>query len=217
MARGRKKGGLSINSINDTKELINMITNQVNSLNKKIKAFKNEGIEEHLSFVNALLTDDMVQYTDTGTISKSKKFFEEKNIFWLKKTLSALHKINNNEFYGTVNKYNKEVSESIKNVSGFVENYLREKGYSEQFIAETLASKNFFAQLFNAFNNKDSGYGSGQTVEKVALTYNDNLHGLSEKEVNKTLSNIEHSRNVMNRLKEENEAFKEFKRNNKKR
>jgi len=102
MARGRKKGGLKINSINDRNELINMIINQINSLNKKIKVFKEEGIEEHLEYVKNIITEDMGKFTKNETLSKSKKFYSSKNTVWLKKTLSALHKINNHKIYGTV-------------------------------------------------------------------------------------------------------------------
>ena len=45
MARGRKKGGISINDINDKTQLVNMIINQVNSLNKKIKNLFNDKSE----------------------------------------------------------------------------------------------------------------------------------------------------------------------------
>jgi len=38
---------------------------------------------------------------------------------------------------------------------------------------------------------------------------------MSDKEINKILSNIEYSKNVLDRLKEEREAFEEFKRNRK--
>ncbi len=95
MARGRKKGGLKINSINDRNELTKMIINQINSLNKKIKAFRKEGIEEHTEFIKNIITEDMGRFLTSGTLSKSKKFYATKNTVWLKKSLSALHKINN--------------------------------------------------------------------------------------------------------------------------
>ena len=75
-------------------ELINKIINQSNSLNKKIKAFKNKGIEEHNELIHNLLSDDQVQYNKSGSITKSKKFYNNQDDFVLKKTLSTLIKIN---------------------------------------------------------------------------------------------------------------------------
>ena len=208
MARGRKKGGLKINSVNDRNELTNMIINQINSLNKKIKAFKNEGIEEHLEYIKNLISDDMGRFTKNDTLSKSKKFYDTKNTVWLKKTLSALHKINNHEFYGTIRKYHKEVTKSLKAVQEYTKNYLNNKGYDNKFINEIINSKDFFVKLYGAFNEGNKGYGSDQIIEKIALTYENS--GMSNKEINKILSNIEYSKNVLDRLKEEQNAFNEF-------
>lgn len=213
MARGRKKGGLKINSINDRNELTNMIINQINSLNKKIKAFKKEGIEEHSEYIKNLISDDMGQFTKNDTLSKSKKFYGSKNTVWLKKTLSALHKLNNHEFYGTTRKYHKEVTKSLKAVQDYTKNYLNNKGYDNKFINEITNSKDFFIKLYGAFNEGIQGYGSDQIIEKIALSYENT--GMSNEEMNKILSNIEYSKNVLDRLKEEQDAFEEFKRNRK--
>lgn len=213
MARGRKKGGFKINSINDKNELTKMIINQINSLNKKIKAFRKEGIDEHYEYIKNIITEDMGKYTPSGTLSKSKKFYEAKNTVWLKKTLSALHKINNHEFYGTIRKYKKEVTKSLKGVQDYTKNYLSSKGYDKNFINEITNSKDFYAKLYSAFSEGIQGYGSDQIIEKIALSYDNS--GMSDKEINKILSNIEYSKNVLDRLKEEKEAFEEFKRNRK--
>lgn len=213
MARGRKKGGFKINSINDRNELTNMIINQINSLNKKIKAFKKEGIEEHSEYIKNLISDDMGQFTKNDTLSKSKKFYSSKNTVWLKKTLSALHKLNNHEFYGTTRKYHKEVTKSLKAVQDYTKNYLNNKGYDNKFINEITNSKDFFIKLYGAFNEGIQGYGSDQIIEKIALSYENT--GMSNEEMNKILSNIEYSKNVLDRLKEEQDAFEEFKRNRK--
>lgn len=211
MARGRKKGGLKINSLSDKQEIIDMIINQINSLNKKIKAFKKKGIDEHLEYVRNMISDDMGKFTKNDTLSKSKKFYSDKNIVWLKKTLSALHKINNNELFGTVHKYEKEVSNNLKKVRDYTQQHLKEKGYSQDFINEVTNSKEFYTTLFMEFNHFGRGYGSDQAIEKVALNYENN--GMDNKEVEKILQNIEYSKNVLDRLKEEREAFEEFKRN----
>jgi hypothetical protein len=209
MARGRKKGGLKINSINDRKELTNMIVNQINSLNKKIKAFNKEGIEEHGEYLKNIFSKDMGQFTENGTLSKSKKFYNEKDTVWLKKTLSALHKMNNHEFYGTVNKYHKEVTKSVQLVKKYTEEYLSKKGYGSQFIFEVTNSKEYYVSLFDAFNNGMQGYGSDQMIEKIALNYENS--GKTNEEKDKILNNIEYSKNTINRIKEEKDAFEQFK------
>lgn len=213
MARGRKKGGLNVNSINDRNDLTNMIINQINSLNKKIKAFKKEGIEEHSEYIKNIISEDMGQFTKNDTLSKSKKFYSSKNTVWLKKTLSALHKINNHEFYGTIRKYQKEVTKTLKAVQDYTQSYLQNKGYDNKFINEITNSKDFFVKLYGAFNEGLQGYGSDQIIEKIALSYENT--GMSNEEINKILSNIEYSKNVLDRLKEEQDAFEEFKRNRK--
>ena len=211
MARGRKKGGLKINSLSDKQEITDMIINQINSLNKKIKAFKKKGIDEHSEYVRNMISDDMGKFTKNDTLSKSKKFYSDKNIVWLKKTLSALHKINNNELFGTVHKYEKEVTNNLKKVRDYTQQYLEQKGYSKDFINEVTNSKEFYTTLFMEFNHVGRGYGSNQAIEKIALNYENN--GMDNKEVEKILQNIEYSKNVLDRLKEEQEAFEEFKRN----
>lgn len=211
MARGRKKGGLKINSLSDKQEITDMIINQINSLNKKIKAFKKKGIDEHSEYVKNMISDDMGKFTKNDTLSKSKKFYSDKNIVWLKKTLSALHKINNNELFGTVHKYEKEVTNNLKKVRDYTQQYLEEKGYSKDFINEVTNSKEFYTTLFMEFNHVGRGYGSNQAIEKIALNYENN--GMDNKEVEKILQNIEYSKNVLDRLKEEKDAFEEFKRN----
>lgn len=210
MARGRKKGGLNINNLSDRTEIINMIINQINSLNKKIKAFKNEGIEEHSNYIQHIISDDMGQFTENGTLSKSKKFYGEKNIVWLKKTLSALHKINNHAYYGTVRKYHKEMTNTVKKVQDYVDKYLTNKGYIADFIFDAINSKEFMTSLFDAYKEVGRGFGSNQAIEKIALNYGGTETGFNEKEINKILSNIEYAKNVADRLKEEQDAFDEF-------
>lgn len=211
MARGRKKGGLKINSLNDREQIIDMIVNQINSLNKKIKAFKKADIDEHLELVKNIITDDMGQFTKSDTLSKSRKFYKEKNTVWLKKTLSALNKLNLHEFYGTVRKYKSASTQSALKVKNYVTDYLTSKGYSEQFISEITSSPDFYVKLYSAFSEIGKGYGSNQVIEKVVLNYENT--GFSQKEKEKILSNIEYSRNVLNRIEEEQKAFEEFKRN----
>ena len=214
MARGRKKGGLNVNSINDNNQLTNMIINQINSLNKKIKSFKEKGIDTHMEYIKNIITDDMGKFTENGTLSKSKNFYGEKQQVWLKKTLTALHKINNHDFFGTTRKYEKEVNKNVAKVQEYTRQFLEKKGYSQQFIIETINDKNFIVALFDAFKDVGKGYGSDQIIEKIALTYSDNT-GLDRKEVEKILNNIEYRKNVLDRLKDEQDAFEEFKRNKK--
>lgn len=215
MARGRKKGGLKVNEINDNEELIKMIINQINSLNKKIKKFKEKDVTSHLEFVKSLISEDMGQFTINDTLSKSKKFYKEKNIIWLKKTLKTLHKINNHYAYGTEKKYFSELTKQMERIKNFVETYLRQKGYSEEFIQKAINSKDFYVKLFDELQNVSGGYGSKQAIDKVALNYDDDT-GITDKEKNRILNNIEFSRNTFERLNKEQQDLVEF-RNSKRR
>ena len=87
-------------NINDLthKQLINKIINQANSLNKKIKAFKNNGITEHSELIHNLFDKDQVKFNKSGSITKSKKFYDNQEDIWLKKTLSTLIKLNNHTY-----------------------------------------------------------------------------------------------------------------------
>ena len=213
MARGRKKGGISINEVNDKSELTKMIINQINSLNKKIKAFNKKGIEEHSEYVKALLNNErMVQFNEKGNIVKSVPFYEKQNNIWLKKTLSALHKINNNSTLGTVNKYKKTVTDTIRKVQDTVKQHLRSKGYTEQFIQEVVNDKDYIKALLSAFNEGGKGYGSLQIAERVALTYKDEE---LTKEQKKILDNIEGSKNALDEVRREQQEYEEYKRNKK--
>lgn len=214
--RGRKTKDFSINKVNDREEIVDMIINQINSLNKKIKGFQERGIETHYNFVKGLLTDDLVKYNDNGFIAKSKEFYKDKHIIWLKKSYVAIRLINNHYAYGTVNKYQKELDKSMKQVQETVREHLEGKGYSEQFIKETLDSKDFYVALFDEFENLGVGYGSKQAIEKVALTYKESS-AIDEKEKKRILSNIEYARNSAIRLKEMQEATNEVIRNRNKR
>ena len=167
-----------------------------------------------MEYIKNIISDDMGQFTENGTLSKSKKFYGEKHQVWLKKTLTALHKINNHDFFGTTRKYEKEVNKNVAKVQEYTRQFLEKKGYSQQFIIETINDKNFIVALFDAFKDVGKGYGSDQVIEKIALSYSDNT-GLDSKEVDKILNNIEYSKNVLDRLKEEQDAFNEFKRNKK--
>lgn len=207
--RGRKKGGLNINKLDNREQITNMIINQINSLNKKIKSFKEEGISEHEEFIKNFLSNDLVKFNENGTIAKSKLFYEEKNMIWLKKSLSALHKINNHAYYGTVTKYKKEMTANLKGVKKYAIEHLEKKGYDQNFINNVTTSKEFFTKLFMEFSNGKKVYESDDTIDKVALTYGEPT-GFTEEEMDKILSNIEYSRNTLDRLAEEKRELEEF-------
>lgn len=190
--------------------LINKIINQINSLNKKIKAFKNKGIEEHNELIHNLLSDDQVQYNESGSITKSKKFYDKQDDFVLKKTLATLIKINNHDIYGTVNKYTKYATVSWETLQTTVKETLRTKGYDERFIVELCADKDFYNKLYLAFNEGALSYGSDQIIEKVVLDYSEN--GLSEEEIERISSDIEYSKNKMDNLRLEIEQYREYER-----
>lgn len=212
MGRGRKKGGIDINAITDKNEITNMIINQINSLNKKINSFKEKEIDEHLEFVKSFLNNEkMAQFNENDNIAKSKVFYNNQKMPWLKKTLSALVKINNNSTLGTVKKYEKTVTDTLRKIQDVAKKHLRDKGYSEQFIQEVINDKDYLSALISAFN-EDSSYGSLQHVEKVALTYKESK--LSKKQ-KRALENIENSKIALDKAREQQKQFEEFTRNNK--
>lgn len=214
--RGRKKGGIDVNLLSDEQEIINMIINQANSLNKKIKAFSKEGITEHQNYVNSMLGNGLVKFNKTGSISKSRKFFEKQHILFLRKTLHTLVKLNNHDTYGTVKKYRETMTIHREQLENYVDDYLRGKGYSIEFIDGVTKTNGFYENLVDAFNSIASGYTSNQVIEKVALQYGEQT-GFNKKEVQKIYSNIEYSKNKLDKLKEEQEMkekFIEYMRNN---
>jgi hypothetical protein len=209
MARGRKKGGYDINSLSDKNDIIDKIINQTNSLNKKIKSFKNEGIQEQSEYMNKLLTNDMVKYNKTGTISKSKNFYSDKGELWLKKTLATLHKLNNHEFYGTTTKYKKKVTESVKKIHAYTIKTFKDKGYNEEFIRDLIHDPSFFDKVFNAFSEQGQGFGSNQEIEKVLLSYGD-ITGLENSEMNRILNNIEYAKRTEQSIDEKQKLIDEI-------
>ncbi|MGL5751742.1 MAG: hypothetical protein ACRCXT_14505 [Paraclostridium sp.] len=198
---------MNINNLTH-KQLINKIVNQANSLNKKIKAFKNANIMEHEELVHNLLSDEQVQYNKSGSITKSTKFYDAQSDIWLKKTLSTLVKLNNNEIYGTINKYNKYATQSWNTLNDTVTSILKEYGYDDTFIAELTSSKDFYNKLYLAFNDASLSYGSKQIVNKVALDYSEN--GLSDEERDRITSDIEYSKNKMDELTTQISQYEDY-------
>ena len=205
------KGSYDIDKLTDTKDVINKIINQTNSLNKKIKTFNKHDITEHGEMIKHLLGDGSVAFNDTGSIKKSKKFYDGQNILELKRTLSALHKMNNHEFYGTIKKYQKEMNDRMYGVQQKVKEHLEQKGYDEKFINSVIHSKEFFTQLFLAFQDAKQKTDSKSVIEKVALSYAPGESGLTNKEINRVFNNIENSANANQRIQDENEMYEAFK------
>ena len=199
-------------NINDLthKQLINKIINQANSLNKKIKAFKNNGITEHSELIHNLFDKDQVKFNKSGSITKSKKFYDNQEDIWLKKTLSTLIKLNNHEIYGTINKYNKYATQSWNTLKSTIEQTLLDKGYDNKFVAELTADKDFYNKLYLAFNDGALSYGSDQIIEKVVLDYSEN--GLSQDEIDRISSDIEYSKNQMDKLTLDIKQYQEYER-----
>lgn len=77
------------NQTNEKSVIINKIINQANSLNKKIKSFKDEGITDHYEYIQAMFNDKQMMYNESGSITKSKKFYNNQNLLELK--LSLIH------------------------------------------------------------------------------------------------------------------------------
>lgn len=151
------------------KDVINKIINQANSLNKKIKTFKAEGIEDHGDFVHAMFNSDQMKYNKSGSMTKSKKFYEKQNILQLKRTLNTLIKINNHDVFGTIKKYKSFATESWTTLQHTVKEILLSKGYNESDVNMITSSKMFYNTLLLAFKDVGKGYGSEQIIEKVFL------------------------------------------------
>lgn len=200
---------MDINNLSH-KELINKIINQVNSINKKIKAFKVEGITEHSELIHNLLDSNQVQYNESGSITKSKKFYDQQEDIWLKKTLSTLIKLNNHDIYGTVNKYKKYATQSWVTLKSTVEETLLQYGYDSRFVTELTADKDFYNKLYLAFNDGALSYGSKQIIQKVVLDYEEN--GLSQDEIERITSDIEYSKNQMDKLTLDIKQYQEYER-----
>lgn len=175
----------NINTLN-RKQLINKIINQANSLNKKIKAFNDEGIGEFQSFISNYI--DVGYHNKNGRITKSKKVYGGKSDLELKRILSSLIKINNNEVYGTINKYKKEVNDKIQNAKDNFRDYLTNKGYDRDEVELVINSGSFLNTVAQAFNDMQGGHASGDTMEKVYLEYTSSLN---ENERQRALSNVE--------------------------
>lgn len=190
------------------KDVINKIINQVNSLNKKIKGFKIEGIEDHGDFVHAMFNSEQMKYNKSGSMTKSKKFYEKQNILQLKRTLNTLIKINNHDVFGTIKKYKSFATESWTTLQHTVKEILLSKGYNEGDVNMITSSKMFYNTLLLAFKDVGKGYGSEQVVEKVFLQYNQG--NLSQEDIEKATSDIEFSVSRHNQLQQHIRDFKEF-------
>ncbi|MGL5718730.1 MAG: hypothetical protein ACRCXT_21050 [Paraclostridium sp.] len=190
------------------KDIINKIINQANSLNKKIKTFKNEGIDDHNDFVQAMFNSDQMKYNKSGSMTKSKKFYEKQNVLQLQRTLATLTKINNHDVFGTINKYKSFATESWNTLQETIKDILLRKGYNEGDVNMIVSSKNFYNTLLLAFKDVSRGYGSHQIIEKVFLQYNQG--NLSEDDIEKATSDIEFSVSRQNELEEHIRQYQEF-------
>ena len=189
-------------------QIISKIINQANSLNKKIKAFKKEGIDDHFDFIDSMFNNNQMKYNKSGSLTKSKKFYEKQNLLQLNRTLSILTKINNHDVFGTIKKYKSFATESWTTLQDTVKNLLLNKGYDIQSVNMIVTSKNFYNTLLTSFKDVSKGYGSEQIIEKVFLNYNQN--NLSEEDIKKATSDIEFSVNRQNELERHIREYEEF-------
>ena len=188
--------------------VIDKIINQANSLNKKIKAFKKEGITDHNDFIHAMFNDEQMKYNKSGSLTKSKKFYEKQNILQLQRTLNVLTKINNHDVFGTVRKYKTFATESWNTLQFTIKEILIGKGYNEQDVTMIVSSKIFYNTLLLAFKDVGKGYGSEQIIEKVFLQYNQG--NLSNEDIEKATSDIEFSVSRQRELERHIRDFREF-------
>lgn len=189
-------------------EVINKIINQVNSLNKKIKTFKNEGIEDHYEFITSMFNDKQMKYNKSGSLTKSKKFYDKENILQLNRTLNILTKINNHDVFGTIKKYKKFANDQWYTFKETISDSLIKKGYDEEYVKLITSSKQFQKNLSLILQDCSRGYGSEQIFEKVFLNYQ---HGIISKEdIEKAVSDIEHSVSRQNQLQDHIREYNEF-------
>lgn len=191
-------------------EIIKKIINQANSLNKKVKAFKNEGIDDHEDYVKAMFNDKQMSFNESGSLTKSKKFYGNQNTLELKRTLNILTKMNNHEIFGTVRKYKKFATDSWVTLQDTVKDILLKKGYSESDIYSVINTKAFYNSLLIAFKELKKNYGSDQVVEKVFLEYLEKEGGISQEDVNKAVSDIEYNISKQRELEEELRQYREY-------
>ena len=196
------------------KEVIDKIINQINSLNKKFVKFEKEGITSHREYVNNFF-GDLVEYNASGSITKSKNFYKDKSQIELEKILAISKKVNNHYVYGTVNKYNSELSATLEKTRDYARNLLLKKGYNSDWIEEIVNDNGFMVKLLDGFNARGKSFGSDQVTEKVALEYKP--EGIDPEEMQRTLFNIESNRLAQERILEEKQAFEEWKRNGRQR
>ena len=187
-------------------EIINKIINQAHSLNKKVTAFKNEGITDHYDLIQSMFNDKQMIYTDSNLLSKSKKFYGNQNILELQRTLTILTKINNHDVFGTVRKYKKFATEQWTTLKHTVKEILLKKGYSVDDVNLVISSKAFYNSLLIAFKELKKNYGSDQVVEKVYLQY----ANMSEEEIKQAVSDIEYSVTKQRELDEELRDYKDY-------
>ena len=189
--------------------IINKIINQANSLNKKIKKFNDEGINEYTDFLSNFI--DSKYHNRSGRITKSRKLLGGQSVLELKQLLSSLIKVNNNETYGTIHKYKQEVAKSISNARDTFSDYLLNKGYDPLEVDLVINSGTFLNSVAQALNDMGGGYGSNQTMEKVFLQY---TASLNEKERARALSDVEfglrNARELAERLETERQALEEL-------
>ena len=189
-------------------QIISKIINQANSLNKKIKTFKKEGIDDHFDFIESMFNNKQMKYNKSGSLTKSKKFYEKQNLLQLNRTLSILTKINNHDVFGTIKKYKSFATESWTTLQDTVKILLLNKGYDIQSVNMIVTSKNFYNTLLTSFKDVGRGYGSTQIIEKVFLNYNQS--NLSEEDIKKATSDIEFSVNRQNELERHIREYEEF-------
>ncbi|MGL6104814.1 hypothetical protein [Romboutsia sp.] len=196
------------------KDIISKIINQANSLNKKVKKFKEKGVEDHLDFITSLFNNKQMQYKkdDKGNIislSKAgKTFYSKQNELQLKRTLSILTKINNHDVYGTVKKYEKTVNDKWVTLTHTIEEYLSDKGYPIDQIKLITTSNNFINTLSVALNNIEKGFGSEQIIEKTFLNYQQ--YTMNEVDVKKAISDLEYGASKTRQIDDMSERFKRF-------
>lgn len=195
-----------LNRYKNKDKLYNMFKTQAKNINRKMREFRKEGIDDFSTMVNNML--EGVKLTKNGNVSLSKKDFKSNNILMMKKFIKAMDYINTHPTLGTVHKYRSAFTVQEQRLIDYAEEFLRNKGYSEEFIIKVTRDKNFLATCFDEFKNKAKSYDSDSIIEKVALSYGEGL--VDEKTAREVINNIEDTQKAIDEIIQRDKDIDEY-------
>lgn len=207
--RGRRKEKIDINQWGEERrtEIINMIINQINSVNKKVKQFNKAGYKWYEEELKQRMNGYKAQYTKSGSLSKSKKFYKDQNLIFLKDTLVTISSFNNDPTRGTIAKYESNLFKSIQETRNYIKKQMESKGYDPSFIESSINDKRFVMDIINDINSFKE-LDSDQIIDEVSLKYHEKALGSDRSR--EVINNLEYANNKMLELQRKQEAFNAF-------